>query len=89
MQIKTWEIELLADKRKELGMTLRDAMMDLRHPTTINSTCFTPSINISGENAIFDGASIGRIQVHAMIAAMLPYLLWHHAQSQLGPKASA
>jgi len=28
-------------------------------------------------------------QAHTMIAAMLPYLLWQHAQSQLGPKASA
>jgi len=33
VQIKTWEIELLDDKNEDLGMTLRDAMMDLRHPT--------------------------------------------------------
>jgi len=26
---------------------------------------------------------------HAMIAAMVPYLLWQHAQSQPGPKALA
>jgi len=32
IQIKTWEIELLNDKSKELGMTLRDAMMELHHP---------------------------------------------------------
>jgi len=32
IQIKTWEIELLDDESEELGMTLRDAMMELRHP---------------------------------------------------------
>jgi len=28
-------------------------------------------------------------QAHAMIAAMLPYLLWHHIKGNQGPKASA
>jgi len=32
VQIKTWEIELLNDDSKELGMTLCNAMMDLWHP---------------------------------------------------------
>jgi len=29
VQIKTWEIELLDDENEDLGMMLRDAMMDL------------------------------------------------------------
>jgi len=31
--IKTWEIELLDDESEDLGTTLREAMMDLWHPT--------------------------------------------------------
>jgi len=31
--IKTWEIELLDNRSGLLGMSLRDAMMSIRHPT--------------------------------------------------------
>jgi len=31
--IKTWEIKSLDNESEELGMTLRDAMMELQHPT--------------------------------------------------------
>jgi len=41
IQIKMWEIELLDNESKELGMTLRDAMMDLRHPNLISSIQLT------------------------------------------------
>jgi len=73
-----------------LGMTLRDAMMDLRHPTNqkfnlfhsidkhFHNTCYILTVLKSAES-----------HAHAMIMAMLPYLLWQHAQSQPGPKASA
>jgi len=33
VQIQTWEIKLLDDESKILGMTLCDAMMDLKHTT--------------------------------------------------------
>ncbi len=90
IQIKTWEIELLDDESEELGMTLRDAMMDLRHPTNpkfnlfhsidkhFRDSCYVLTVLKSAES-----------HAHAMIAAMLPYLLWQHAQSKPGPKASA
>jgi len=45
--IKTWEIELLNDESKELGMSLWDAVMELQHPTNKNSTYSTASINTS------------------------------------------
>jgi len=90
IQIKTWEIELFDDKSEELGMTLRNAMMELRHPTNqkfnlfhsidkhFRDTCYVLTVLKSAES-----------HAHAMIAAMLPYLLWLHAQSQPSPKASA
>jgi len=39
VQSKMWEIELLDGESNKLGMTLRDAMMDLRHPTNTNKKC--------------------------------------------------
>ena len=65
-------------------------MMDLRHPTNnkfnlfhsidkhFRDTCYMLTVLKSAES-----------HAHAMIAAMLPYLLWQHAKSQPGPKASA
>jgi len=85
-----WEIELLDDESEELGMTLRDAMVDLCHPTNQKfnlfhsidkhfcDTCYVLTVLKSAES-----------HAHAMIAAMLPYLLWQHAQSKPSPKASA
>jgi len=90
IQIKTWEIKLLDDVSDELGMMLCDAMMDLRHPMNQKfnlfhsidkhfcNTCYVLMVLKSAES-----------HAHAMIAAMLPYLLWQHAQSKPGPKALA
>jgi len=33
------------------------------------------------------GAQVSKSQAHTMIAAMLPYLLWHHVKGKQGPKA--
>jgi len=90
IQIKTWEIELLDDESEELGMMLRDAMMDLRHPTNQKFNLFH-----SIDKHFLDTCHVltvlksAELHAHAMIAAMLLYLLWQHVQSKPGPKASA
>jgi len=90
IQIKTWEIELLDDESEELGMTLRDAMMDLRHPTNNKFNLFhSIDKHFRDKCHVLTVLKSAESQAHAMIAAMLLYLLWQHAQSQSGPKASA
>jgi len=89
VQIKTWEIELLDDESEELGMTLRDAMMDLRHPTNKKFALFhTIDKHFRDTSYVLTVLKSAESHAHAMIAAMLPYLLWLHAQSKPGPKAS-
>ncbi len=90
IQIKTWEIELLDDESEELGMSLHDAMMDLRHLTNQKFNLFH-SIDKHFRDAsyVLMVLKSAKSHAHAMIAAMLPYLLWQHAQSKPGPKASA
>jgi len=90
VQIKTWEIELLDDKSEELGMTLRDAMMDLHHLMNKKFALFH-TINKHFRDACYVLTVLKSAELHAhvMIAAMLLYLLWLHARSAAGPKALA
>jgi len=90
IEIKTWEIELLDDESEELGMTLRDAMMALRHPTNPKFALFH-SIDKHFRDACYVLTMLksAESQAHAMIAAMLPYLLWQHVHSKSGPKVLA
>jgi len=90
IQIKTWEIELLDDESEELGMTLRDAMMDLHHPTNQKFALFHTIDKHFRDNCyVLTVLKLAESHAHAMIAAMLPYLLWSHAKSKTRPKASA
>jgi len=91
VQIKTWEIKLLDDKSEELGgMILHDAMMDLRHPTNKKFNLFHMiDKHFRDKCHVLMVLKSAKSQAHAMITAMLPYLLWQHAKSALGPKASA
>jgi len=90
IQIKTWEIELLNDESKELGMTLHDAMMDLRHPTNQKFALFHTIDKHFRDNCyVLTVLKLAESHAHAMIAAMLPYLLWQHVHSKSGPKALA
>jgi len=91
VQIKTWEIELLDDMSKELGeMTLCDAMMGLCHPTNKKFNLFhTIDKHFQDKCHVLMVLKSVESQAHAMIAAMLPYLLWQHTQSKPGPQASA
>jgi len=90
IQIKTWEITLLDDDSEELGMSLRDAMMDLRHPTNHKFNLFhSIDRHFRDTSYVLTVLKSAESHAHAMIAAMIPYLLWQHTQSQPGPKASA
>jgi len=90
IQIKTWEIELLDDESEELGMTPCNAMMDLRHPTNKKFNLFhSIDKHLHDKCHILTVLKSAESQAHTMITAMLPYLLWQHAQSKPGPKASA
>jgi len=91
VQIKTWEIELLDDENNELeDMTLWDAMMDLQHPTNKKFNLFhSIDKHFCDKCHVLTVLKSAESQAHAMIATMLPYLLWQHAKSKPGPKASA
>jgi len=91
VQIKTWEIKLLDDKSEELGgMTLRNAMMDLCHPTNKKFNLFhTIDKHFHEKCHVLTILKLAELEAHTMIAAMLPYLLWQYAQSKPGPNASA
>jgi len=90
IQIKTWEIELLDNESEDLGMTLHDTMMDLHHPMNSKFNLFhSIDKHFCDKCPVLTMLKSVELQAHAMIAAMLPYLLWQHAQSQAGPKALA
>jgi len=90
VQIKTWEIESLDNESKELGMTLHNAMMDLCHPTNKKFALFhTIDKHFRDACYVLTVLKSAESHTHAMIAAMLPYLMWLHAQSKPGLKASA
>jgi len=75
--IKTWEIELLDSRSGLLGLSLRDAMMDIRHPTNAKFALFH-SIDKSWREAchILMVLKSAESYAHAMISALLPYLQW-------------
>jgi len=71
-------------------MTLWDAMMDLFHPMNKQFNVFHSIDKHFWEKChVLTVTKSMESQAHAMIVAMLPYLLWQHAKSQQGPKASA
>jgi len=89
VQRKMWEIELLDDESELLGLSLRDAMMTICHPTNKKFTLFhTIDKHFWEKCHVLTVLKSAESLAHAMITAMLPYLLWQHAQSQPGPKAS-
>jgi len=87
--IKTWEIELLDSHSRLLGMSLRDAMMSIHHPTNGKFALFH-SIDKSWREAchILTVLKSAESYAHAMISALLPYLQWKVCQvksEQAGP----
>jgi len=87
--IKTWEIKLLDSHSGLLGLSLRDAMMLIRHPTNAKFALFH-SINKSWRETchILTVLKLAELYTNAMISALLPYLQWKvckEKSNQAGP----
>jgi len=87
--IKMWEIELLDSRSGLLGLSLRDVMMSICHPTNEKFTLFH-SINKSWQEAchILTVLKSADSYAHAMISTLLPYLQWKVCKAksdQAGP----
>jgi len=87
--IKTWEIELLDSQSGLLGLSLRDAMMLICHPTNAKFMLFH-LIDKSWCEAchILTVLKSAESYAHAMISALLPYLQWKvckEKSDQVGP----
>jgi len=64
-------------------------MMDLQHPTNKKFNLFhLIDKHFRDMCHVLTVLKLAESHAHASIAAMLPYLLWQHAQSKPGPKAS-
>jgi len=87
--IKTWEIELLDSHSGLLGMSLRDAMMSIRHPTNEKFALFH-SIDKSWRETCHILMVLKSVEsyAHTMISTLLPYLQWKVCKmksNQAGP----
>ncbi len=75
--LKTWEIEFLDECSWEMGMSLRDAMMSIKHPA---NPCFSLFHSIDKhwkDNCyVVTCLKLANSLAHAMIAALLPYVKW-------------
>jgi len=87
VQIKTWEIELLDNESKELGMMLCNAMMDLWHPTNNKFNLFhTIDKHFQEKCLVLTVLKLAKLQAHAMIATMLPICCGNMHRVNLAPK---
>jgi len=75
--LKMWEIEFLDDTNKYMGLSLRDAMMSLKHPANPRFSLFL-SINKHWKDNCYLVTCLKSADSlsHATIAALLPYLQW-------------
>jgi len=75
--IKTWEIELLDHYNGDLKLSLRGAMMTIKHPTNAKFNLFHSIDRHRLEKChMLTVLKSAESAARAMIAAMLPYLLW-------------
>jgi len=75
--LKTWEIEFLDERNKDMGMSLRDAMMAIKHPANPRFSLFH-SIDKHWKDDCYVVTCLKSADslAHAMIAALLPYVKW-------------
>jgi len=75
--LKTWEIEFLDEQNREMGTSLQDAMMEIKHPA---NPCFSLFHSIDKhwkDNCyILTCLKSADSLAHAMIAALIPYVKW-------------
>jgi len=86
--LKTWEIEFLDKQITKMGMSLRDAMMSIKHQA---NPCFSLFHSIDrhweDDSYVITCLKSADSLAHAMIAALLPYLTWT-LEAQHGKVAS-
>jgi len=74
---KTWEFEFLDKCNPTMGMSLRDAMMAIKHPA---NPCFSLFHSIDqhwkDDCYVVTCLKLADSLAHAMVAALLPYLTW-------------
>ncbi len=75
--LKTWEIKFLDKHNREMGMSLQDAMMSIKHPANPRFSLFH-SINRHWKDDCYVVTCLKSANslAHAMIAALLPYVKW-------------
>jgi len=75
--LKTWEIELLDNTNKYMGVSLRDTMMSLKHLANPRFSLFhSIDKHWKGDCYLVTCLKSADSLAHAMIAALLPYLKW-------------
>jgi len=73
--LKTWEIKFLDETNKYMGLSLRDAMMSLKHPANPRFSLFHSIDKHWKDNCyLVTCLKLANSLAHAMIAALLPYL---------------
>jgi len=78
--LKTWEITFLDEENMAMGMSLRDAMMSIKHPANQHFSLFH-LINKHWKDCCYIITCLKyapSLYAHAMIAALLPYLQLTH-----------
>jgi len=75
--LKTWEIEFLDKRNPKMGLSLRDAMMAIKHPANPHFSLFH-SIDRHWKDDCYVVTCLKSADslAHAMIAALLPYTKW-------------
>jgi len=75
--LKTWEIKFLDEHNRDMGMSLRDAMMAIKHPANPRFSLFH-SIDKHWKDDCYVVTCLKSADslAHAMIAALLPYVKW-------------
>jgi len=75
--IHTWEIEFLDEFNQTMGFSLHNTMMALKHPSNPRFSLFhSIDKHWKDDCHILTVLKSAESVAHAMIAAMLPYLVW-------------
>jgi len=75
--LKTWEIEFLNKHNPKMGMSLRDAMMAIKHLANPHFSLFhSIDWHWKDDCYIITCLKLADSLAHAMITALLPYLTW-------------
>jgi len=87
--LKTWEIEFLDKRNPKMGMSLRDAMMAIKHPANPHFSLFhSIDQHWKDDCYVVTCLKLADSLAHVVIAALLPYLTWM-LEKQHGKVASA